>query len=160
MLQRSAETSETFGVSAVADRRDSISAAAGTVMFNYLFVMLGGAIGTGARFWLSGLVAARYGEAFPLGTLIVNITGCFLVGLLATVADPAGRFLVAPGTRQFLLLGICGGYTTFSSFSLQTLDLVREGDWLRAALNLAFSLILCLFATWLGRVVALALTGR
>lgn len=129
-------------------------------MRNYLYVMLGGAIGTGARFWLSGVIAARYGETFPLGTLVVNVTGCFLVGVLATVVDPAGRFLVAPGTRQFLLLGICGGYTTFSSFSLQTLDLVRDGDWLRASLNVSFSLILCLLATWLGRVVALALTAR
>ncbi|MFL6530582.1 MAG: fluoride efflux transporter CrcB [Chthoniobacterales bacterium] len=129
-------------------------------MLNYLYVMLGGAIGTGTRFWLSGLIAARYGEAFPLGTLIVNVTGCFLVGMLATIFNPSGRFLVAPGTRQFLLLGICGGYTTFSSFSLQTVDLVRDGDWLRASLNVGFSLILCLFATWLGRVVALALTGR
>src|SRR3954469_20604275 len=98
MLQRNAETSETCGVSAFADCRYSISAAAGTVMLNYLFVMLGGALGTGARFWLSGLVAARYGEAFPLGTMVVNVTGCFLVGVLATVADPAGRFLVSPGT--------------------------------------------------------------
>ena len=129
-------------------------------MLNYLFVMLGGALGTGARFWLSGLVAARYGEAFPLGTIVVNVTGCFLVGLLATVMDPAGRFLVSPTTRQFLLLGICGGYTTFSSFSLQTLDLMRAGDWLRAGLNIGASLFLCLVATWLGRVVALTLVNR
>src|SRR4051812_7636218 len=129
-------------------------------MLNYLFVMLGGALGTGARFWLSGLVAARYGEAFPLGTLIVNVSGCFLVGVLTTVMDPGGRFLFAPATRQFLLLGICGGYTTFSSFSLQTLDLVRAGDWFRAGLNVGVSVFLCLFATWLGRVVALALVNR
>src|SRR5438270_13836556 len=126
-------------------------------MLNYIYVMLGGAIGTGARFWLSGVVAARCGEAFPLGTLAVNVSGCFRVGLLATIMDPGGRFLVAPTTRQFFLLGVCGGYTTFSSFSLQTLDLMRDGDWLRASLNVGLSLVLCLVATWLGRIVALAL---
>ncbi len=129
-------------------------------MLNTLFVMLGGALGTGARFWLSGAIAARYGESFPLGTLIVNVTGCFLVGLLATVSDPAGRFLAAANLRQFLLLGICGGYTTFSSFSLQTLDLIRDGDWGRAGLNITASVFLCLIATWLGRVVALSLVTR
>lgn len=129
-------------------------------MLNYLFVMLGGALGTGARFWLSGVVAARYGETFPLGTVIVNVTGCFVVGVLASISEPSGLFLVSPNTRQFLLLGICGGYTTFSSFSLQTLDLARDGDWLRASLNVVLSVFLCLLATWLGRIVALALGGR
>ncbi|HEY0368218.1 MAG TPA: fluoride efflux transporter CrcB [Chthoniobacterales bacterium] len=129
-------------------------------MLNYILVMLGGAIGTGARFWLSGLVAVRYGETFPLGTMIVNVSGCFLVGVLATTSDPLGYFVIAPNVRQFLLLGICGGYTTFSSFSLQTLDLARDGDWLRAALNVVLSLALCFLGTWAGRALALALVGR
>ena len=126
-------------------------------MLNYFSVMLGGALGTGARFWLSGLIASRYGEAFPFGTLAVNVTGCFLVGIFAAATDPSGRFLVAPQVRQLFLIGIFGGYTTFSSFSLQTLDLARDGDWLKAALNAGASLVLCLLAVWLGRIVALAL---
>ncbi len=129
-------------------------------MLNYLFVMLGGAIGTGARFWLSGAVAARYDDAFPLGTVLVNVTGCFVVGLLATLCEPSGRLLTSPTTRQFLVLGICGGYTTFSSFTLQTLDLARDGDWFRAGLNVLISVVLCLLATWLGRVIALAIFVR
>jgi CrcB protein len=129
-------------------------------MLDYLWIMLGGALGTAARFWLSGVVAARCGEVFPLGTLVVNVTGCFLVGVLAAITDPMGRFLVAPHTRQFLLIGLCGGYTTFSSFSLQTLDLAQDGDWLRAAFNAGASLVLCLLAVWLGRVTALALLPK
>ncbi len=129
-------------------------------MLNYLSIILGGALGTGARFWLSGLVASRYGEVFPLGTLVVNVTGCFLAGAFATVSDPSGRFLVSPQVRQFFLIGVLGGYTTFSSFGLQTMDLAQSGDWLKAALNAGASLVLCLFAVWLGRVAAMALLPR
>ncbi len=129
-------------------------------MLNYISIMLGGALGTGARFWLSGIVASRYGEVFPLGTLVVNVTGCFLVGALAVWSDPAGRFLVSPHLRQFFLIGLCGGYTTFSSFSLQTLDLAQTGDWWKAVLNAGASVVLCLLAVWLGRVMAIALIPR
>ena len=129
-------------------------------MLNYLSIMLGGALGTGARFWLSGLVASRYGEVFPLGTLVVNVTGCFLAGAFAAVSDPSGRFLVSPQVRQFFLIGVLGGYTTFSSFGLQTMDLARSGDWLKAAMNAGVSLILCLFAVWLGRAATMALLPR
>ncbi len=125
-------------------------------MLNYLSIMLGGALGTGARVWLSGLVASRYGEVFPLGTLVVNVTGCFLAGAFAAVSDPSGRFLVSPQVRQFFLIGVLGGYTTFSSFGLQTMDLAQSGDWLKASLNAGASLILCLFAVWLGRAAAMA----
>jgi CrcB protein len=124
-------------------------------MLNYIVVMFGGALGTGARFWASGFVARRVGEFFPLGTLVVNVTGSFIIGFFAALTDPEGRFLVAPGFRQFFMIGICGGYTTFSSFSLQTLDLAQDGDWLKAGLNAVLSFVCCLVAVWLGRFCAL-----
>ncbi len=129
-------------------------------MLTYFWIMLGGALGTGARFWASGLVAERMGETFPLGTLFVNVTGSFIIGFFATMTDPGGAFLVSPRVRQFVMIGILGGYTTFSSFSLQTLELARDGDWLRAGLNSVLSLVCCLIAVWLGRSVALMLMPR
>ena len=129
-------------------------------MLTYLWIMLGGALGTGARFWASGVVAERYGEVFPLGTLLVNISGSFVIGFFAGLTDPQGPFLVGPRIRQFVMIGICGGYTTFSSFSLQTLELARDGDWLRAGLNSVLSLVGCLIAVWLGRALALVLVHR
>jgi CrcB protein len=129
-------------------------------MLTYFWIMLGGALGTGARFWASGLVAERFGEVFPLGTLFVNVTGSFIIGFFAAFTDPQGPVLVSPRVRQFVMIGIIGGYTTFSSFSLQTLELARDGDWLRAGFNSVLSLICCLVAVWLGRIVALMLLPR
>ena len=116
----------------------------------YLWVALGGALGSVSRFWLSGLVAARFGETFPWGTLAINITGSFLIGALAAFADPDGRYLISPGARQLLMIGVCGGYTTFSSFSLQTLNLLRDREWLYAGGNILLSVTLCMVAVWLG----------
>jgi len=129
-------------------------------MLTYLWIMFGGALGTGARFFASGFVADRFGETFPLGTLFVNVSGSFIIGFVAALTDPAGSFLVAPRIRQFVMIGILGGYTTFSSFSIQTLDLARDGDWLRAGLNSALSLFGCLLAVWLGRSAALLFFSR
>jgi len=129
-------------------------------MLSYIVVMLGGALGTGARFWASGLIAERAGEFFPLGTLIVNITGSFAIGFLAAFADPEGRFLLSPRFREFFLVGVCGGYTTFSSFSLQTLDLIRDGDWFKAGLNTLLSFACSLAAVWLGRILALTILPK
>jgi CrcB protein len=129
-------------------------------MINYVWVMLGGALGTGARFLLSGLVAQRIGEFFPLGTLIVNVSGSFAIGLFAAIVDPQGPYLVSPRVRQFFMIGVCGGYTTFSSFSLQTLDLAQEGDWLKAGLNTVLSVFCCLAAVWLGRLIGLSLITK
>lgn len=119
-------------------------------MLSYLWVCLGGAIGSGLRFWVSGFVAERAGETFPLGTLVVNITGSFLVGILAGMSIPEGRWMLTPNARAFLMIGVCGGYTTFSSFSLQTFALAQEGEWFRAAMNSVLSFVLCLIAVWLG----------
>ena len=120
----------------------------------YLWIALGSALGGVARYWLSGVVARGFGEAFPAGTLIVNVTGSFVIGFVAALTDPGGRLLMSVPARQFVMLGILGGYTTFSSFSLQTLNLARDGEWLYAGANVALSVILCLLAVWLGQVVA------
>jgi CrcB protein len=133
---------------------------AGVFMLNYFTIMLGGAIGTGARYWLSGIVGQRYGEFFPIGTLIVNITGCFVVGVFAGLTEPPSPVLISPTLRQFFMIGLCGGYTTFSSFGLQTLTLAENGEFLKAGLNAALSLVFCILAVWIGRALAVAVTQR
>ncbi len=127
-------------------------------MLEYFWIAVGGALGSVTRYWASGFVAQRFGELFPFGTLLVNITGCLAIGFFATLTGAEGRFLVSPAFRQFFMVGVCGGYTTFSSFSLQTLNLARNGEWLAAGLNAVGSLVLCLIAVWLGHVAAAALT--
>lgn len=120
----------------------------------YLWIMLGSALGGGARFWLSTAVAERIGETFPWGTIIINVIGSFIIGFFATLTGPDGRLLVGSTTRQFVMIGLCGGFTTFSSFSLQTLNLVRNGEALNAGVNIILSVALCLIAVWLGYVAA------
>ena len=119
-------------------------------MLAYLWVAMGGAIGSVGRYWLSGLVAERFGETFPWGTLIINVTGSFIIGIFAAFTDPEGRVLASPGFRQFFMIGICGGFTTFSAFSLQTLRLAQDREWLYAGGNILLSVMLCLIAVWLG----------
>jgi CrcB protein len=120
----------------------------------YLWIMLGGALGTAARFWCSGLVARAFGETFPWGTLIINVVGSFVIGFFATMTGPDGRMFVGTTARQFVMIGICGGYTTFSSFSLQTLNLINDGEWLGAGSNIVLSVVLCLLAVWVGHAIA------
>ena len=119
-------------------------------MIAYLWVALGGALGSVLRYWLGGLIAEKAGTTFPLGTLTINVTGSFLIGLFAALHGDQGRALASPGFRQFFMIGICGGYTTFSTFSLETLNLAREGEFFYAGGNVIFSVILCLVAVWLG----------
>ncbi len=123
-------------------------------MLNYLCIALGSALGGVLRYWLSGVVAARFGEVFPLGTLVVNVTGSFLIGFIFTFTGTEGRVLFSPTARNFLMAGICGGYTTFSSFSLQTLNLARDGEFFYAGMNALLSVALCLIAVWLGHALA------
>jgi len=126
----------------------------------YLVVMAGGAFGTAFRMWLSTFLAERFGETFPIGTLVVNITGCFIIGLFAGLTAADGIFFATPLTRQFVMIGILGGYTTFSSFSLQTLNLLNDGEWFRAGQNILFSVLFCLIAVWLGHVLAALINHR
>ena len=126
----------------------------------YLAVMLGGAIGTALRFGLSNWLDHRYGETFPIGTMVVNITGCFVIGLFAALTGPDGIFLASPLTRQVVMIGVLGGYTTFSSFSLQTLNLFSGGEWLRAGWNILLSVVCCLVAVWLGQMAASLVNQR
>ena len=123
-------------------------------MQNYIWIAIGSAIGGVGRYWLSGVIAVLAGETFPLGTLIVNITGSIAIGFIATLTGPDGRLFVSSTTRQFMMIGLCGGYTTFSSISLQTLNLMNDGQWLYAALNIGASVVLCLVGVWLGHVAA------
>jgi CrcB protein len=122
----------------------------------YLAVMLGGAAGTGLRMWISGFLAAKYGETFPVGTLAVNAVGCLIIGVFTGLTGPDGVFFTSPLTRQVVTLGILGGLTTFSSFSLQTFNLMVDGEWMRAGLNIGLSLVLCMTAVWLGHSLAIA----
>lgn len=121
-------------------------------MLQFLYVAIGGALGSVARFWLSETVAARYDSSFPYGTLVVNVVGSLLIGLLAGLSLPNGRIVLAPPARLFLIMGVCGGFTTFSAFSLQTYALALDGQWLRAALNTLLSVFLCLFAVAMGQM--------
>jgi CrcB protein len=122
---------------------------------SWFWVFLGGGLGSLARYACSGLAATRFGETFPWGTLLVNVLGSFIIGFFATVSGPDGRWLVSPSARQFVMIGFCGGYTTFSSFSLQTLNLAEEGQWFKAGGNSVLSLVLCLAGVWLGHILAL-----
>jgi CrcB protein len=120
----------------------------------FLLVTTGGALGTAARYVLSGVIANAFGETFPWGTLIVNVTGSFIIGFFFTLTSPDGRLFVSGQTRQFVMTGFCGGYTTFSSFSLQSLNLMRDGEWLAAGGNIAGSVTLCMLGVWLGSLAA------
>jgi fluoride exporter len=126
-------------------------------MISYFVIAMGGALGSMARFWLSGAVAEKFGEIFPAGTLLVNVSGSLIIGFFAGLTGPDARLLVSPTIRQFFMMGICGGYTTFSSFSLQTLTLARDGEFLFAVLNIACSVVLCLIAVWIGDYLAMHL---
>lgn len=120
-----------------------------------LLVLAGGALGSGARYLVSLWMADRFGATFPWGTLTVNVVGCFLIGLFATLADELGA--IGPDTRVFLVAGILGGFTTFSSFSLETLRLGQDNEMGRAALNIAVNLALGMTAVLLGVAMGRAL---
>ena len=128
-------------------------------MWNVFWIFIGGGLGSVARWAVSGLVANAVGQTFPWGTLFINVSGSFVIGLFATVTGPEGRWMAPATLRQFFMLGICGGYTTFSSFSLQTLTLAEDGQWFKAGANSVLSLGLCLVGVWLGHILALSLNG-
>jgi CrcB protein len=116
----------------------------------YLLIGLGSALGGMARYWCGGAMARALGETFPWGTFVVNVAGCAFIGWFAGATAPEGRLLVPPLARQFVMVGVCGGFTTFSSFGIETLRLAGDGQYAKAAANIAGSLVLCLAGVWLG----------
>lgn len=124
----------------------------------YLLIALGGACGTLARFFV-GLAAAPFSHTLPWGTIGINIAGSFVIGFFGTLTLAHGRFPVSENIRLFVMIGFCGGFTTFSSFSLQTLELLRNGAGARAAINIVLSVVLCLGAVALGHTIAARLNG-
>jgi len=131
-------------------------------MLRILALALGGALGTVARYGLNGLISGHQAKhypwavTFPLGTMVINITVCFVIGFLAAISGPAmGRAWLKAEWRDFLMIGVCGGYTTFSSYGLQTLNLARDSEWLFVSGNILGSNALGLLAVYLGVV-----TGR
>jgi CrcB protein len=131
----------------------------GTTASLYCWVALGSALGGIARYWCSGVAARLFGETFPWGTLLVNVTGSFVIGFFATLTGPDGRIFAGSTMRQFVMLGLLGGFTTFSSFSLQTLNLVQDSEWVQAGGNIVGSVVLCLLAVWLGHLLALSINA-
>ena len=123
----------------------------------YLWVAIGGALGSMARYGCSGLIAQLSGSSLPLGTFVVNVTGAALIGIFAAISAPEGRMMLPPSARLFLMTGVCGGYTTFSTFSLETLNLITDGEWAWALANVLASVLLCLIAVWLGYMAVVAL---
>jgi fluoride exporter len=126
----------------------------------YVWIALGSAIGGAARYWWYGFMSRHAGETFPWGTLAVNVIGCAFIGFFATFTGSDGRVMVAPAVRQFVMPGICGGFTTFSTFSLETLNLVRDGEWGKAAINVLASLVLCGMGVFMGHNLAAAMNER
>jgi CrcB protein len=127
------------------------------LLTQYLVVGLGGALGSMLRFGLATAIdmrVAKAGQIFPWGTIVVNITGCFVIGFIFTISATEGRVFLSLLTRQFIMIGILGGYTTFSSFSLQTLVLAQDAQWGAAAANVLLSVVLCLVGVWLGAALA------
>lgn len=122
-------------------------------------VAIGGFAGGTMRFFLSGLIANRFGETFPWGTLVVNVSGCVLIGLLAGMVRSVPGAGGEPWLSSLLITGLCGGYTTVSSFSLQTLNLAVDGESRLAVLNAVGSAFLCLAAVAAGWWAAMAMAA-
>lgn len=125
----------------------------------YLIIGVGSAIGGIARYGCGQAVLAFLGPAFPWGTIFINMLGSFVIGSFATLTGPDGRLLVSGLVRQFVMVGICGGFTTFSAFSLETFTLLERGAPLAAGANIGLSLILCLVFVWIGRRAAAAINA-
>jgi CrcB protein len=125
-------------------------------MGTYIWIAIGSALGGVARYWCSGVAARLIGETFPWGTLIVNVIGSFIIGFFSTLTGPEGRVYAGTTVRQFVMVGFCGGYTTFSSFSLQTLSLLNDGEMFRAGANIGLSVLCCMLAVWAGHLLALS----
>jgi len=121
---------------------------------SYISVALGSVVGGVARYLISVLFMSQLGDGFPWSTLFVNVVGSFIIGFYAALSGPDGRLFATPRQRQFVMVGFCGGFTTFSAFSLETLRLVHSGNVRAAFLNLAVSITGWLVAVWMGHALA------
>ena len=119
-----------------------------------LWIAIGGALGSLGRYWISESFVRLLGPGFPWGTLFVNVSGSFVIGFVAGWGGSGARLIESPFARSFVMIGLCGGYTTFSAFSLQTLAMLQAGDVGRAGLNVAASVGVCLLAAWAGYALA------
>ena len=119
-------------------------------MFPTLLVFIGGALGSMWRFWWSGWIAERFGETFPFGTLVVNVVASGLIGIISGAVLRLGSSEMAAYLQQFLAVGVCGGLSTFSSFSLQTWNLLMERRWFAAIVNIVVSTTVCFASVALG----------
>lgn len=130
-----------------------------TVTFRLCVLLaIGGALGTLGRFFV-GVLATSISRHLPWGTILINITGSFAIGFFGTLTLASGRYPVSEEWRLFFMVGVCGGYTTFSAFSLQTLELARNGALVRAGLNIVLSVVLCIVAVAVGHLAAAGLNG-
>jgi CrcB protein len=120
----------------------------------YTFVAIGASIGGTARALVSMITIEVTGPGFPWGTLVANVAGSFAIGFFATLTGPDGRLLLSTRVRQFVMTGICGGFTTFSMFSLETFRLATAGNYLMATLNIGVSVVAWLVAVWIGQALA------
>ena len=121
---------------------------------SYIAVALGSIVGAVARFLVSVLSVSQFGDGFPWGTLFVNVTGSFAIGFYAALTGPDGRLIASPRQRQFVMVGICGGYTTFSAFSLETLRFVQSGKTQTAFIYLLVSAVTWIASVWIGHAWA------
>ena len=128
-------------------------------MGTYLWIAIGSAIGGVTRHWCTDVSVRLLGATFPFGTLFINVLGSFIIGLFFTLAGVGGRLAVSDDVKAFVMVGFCGGYTTFSAFSLQTLALMQAGDWVRAGTYILGSVLLCLIAVWLGHLLGSMFSG-
>ncbi|HEX5237330.1 MAG TPA: fluoride efflux transporter CrcB [Sphingomicrobium sp.] len=129
-------------------------------MLTYFWIAVGSALGGMARYACSRAVALQYGETFPWGTLTVNIIGSAVIGFIAALSGPDSRVIVSPNARTFMMVGVCGGFTTFSSFSLQTLELIRNRDFSEALGNILLSVAACMAAVAIGYILGAAGSSR
>lgn len=120
----------------------------------YLWIAIGAGLGGVLRYWCSGMAVRLGADTFPWGTMFINVLGSSFIGFFAALTGPQGRLLVSPDARLFVMTGICGGFTTFSTFSLETLRLMQDRQWGAAAWNVGLSVALCLFGVWLGHQLA------
>ena len=117
-------------------------------MGKLIYLAVGGIAGTFARYYFSGFLYQKLGTTFPIGTLIVNLTGCFLIGFLSAIMDE--KFFLGPNSKVLLMVGFCGAYTTFSTYMLETSNLFVESEMLRALLNIILSTVIGFIALRIG----------